>query len=76
MLPPTAWGRISPERFKRRSRNFTPLSETIGLTNLPDMTSLEATYLTSGKLHNAIKYCTNVRKTGAVGIEAHNSVPV
>ena len=65
-------GRISEERFKRRSRKFTPLSGTDSLTNMPDMTSLA----TSGLLQNAIKYFTKVRKTGATGIEAHNSVTV
>ena len=34
---------------------------TTSLTNLPDMTS----QATSGRLKNAIKYCTKVRKTGA-----------
>ena len=44
-----ALGQISPERFKRVSRNFTPLSETVSPTNLPDMTSLTA----SGRLQDA-----------------------
>ena len=38
MSPPTASGRISGERFKRRLRNWTHLSGTIGPTNLLDMT--------------------------------------
>ena len=37
--------------------------EFIGLTNVPDMTSLAA----SGRLQNAIKYCAEVRKTGPAG---------
>ena len=44
--------------------NFTRFSGTTGPTNLPDMTSLVA----SGRLQNAINYCTKVmRKTAPVG---------
>ena len=41
MLPPTALSRISPERFKRGSQNYTLLSWTISPANLPyyDVTS-------------------------------------
>ena len=56
-VPPLmAWGRISPERFERVSRNFKHLSGTItiSLKNLPDMSSLA----TSCRLHNAFKYCS------------------
>ena len=50
-------------------RNCTHLSGTIGLTNLPDMTSLAA----SGRLQNAtIKYCANVRKPGPAGQRVDN----
>ena len=41
-------------------------------TYLLKMTSLAV----SGRLQNAIKYCTKVRTTGAVSIEANNSVTV
>ena len=60
MPPPTASGGISQERFRRGSRTFAGLSGTIGSQNLPNMTSLAA----SGRLQNAVKYCTKVRKTG------------
>ena len=54
-------GFFSRESFKRRSPNFTGLSGTTGPTNLLDMTSLVA----SGRLQNAINYCTKVlRKMG------------
>ena len=39
MLLPTTWGGISREQFELGSRNSICLSETTGLTNLPDMTS-------------------------------------
>ena len=52
--PPAASGGISREQ-KYGSRHFTPLSRTIGLINLPQMTSLAA----SDRLLNAIKYCTS-----------------
>ena len=57
-----ASGVISREQFKRGSPNFTRLSGTTCPRNLQDiMTSLIA----SGRLQNAIKYCTKVmRKTG------------
>ena len=53
-------------------QKFTHLLGTASLINLPDMTSLAA----SGQPQNAIKYYTKMRKTGAVGIEAHNFVTV
>ena len=40
MPPPITSDRISPERFKRGSQNFTHLSGTINLINTPDITSL------------------------------------
>ena len=63
----TALGRIYPERFKRGSRNCTHLSGTVSLIYLLDMTWLAA----SSRLQNAFKYCTKVRKTGAVGNEGN-----
>ena len=72
MSPLTASGQISGTRYMRESRNFTHLLGTAILTNLPDMTSPPA----SDRLQNAIQYCTTVRKTGAVGTEAHSSVTV
>ena len=62
--PPTASGGISQEWFKLRSRNFTHLLMTIGLTNLPDTTPLTS----PSRLRNAIKYCTKLRKTGKESI--------
>ena len=58
MPPPWASGVISRERFKRGSHNFTCLSWTTGLPNVPDMTSLAI----SGRLQNAIKYCRKMHK--------------
>ena len=59
----TASGGIFRKRFKRRS-SCTRLSETTSPTNVCDMTSL----VTSGRLKNAIKYCTKVmRQTGPTG---------
>ena len=57
-------GKIFRERLQRGSPNtFTQLSWTTGPRNLPDMMSL----VTSGRLQNAIKYFTEVRrKTGPV----------
>ena len=56
--------RVSRERFKQRSPNLECLSGTTGPINLPDMTLLPP----SGRLQNAIKYYTKVRKkTGLVG---------
>ena len=53
-----ALGRISPQWFKRRSRNFTALlSGTIIPTNAPDMTSLGA----SSKMQNANEGSATVR---------------
>ena len=49
-------GGFSRERFMRGLGNLTDLLGTIGLANLPDMASLFA----SGRLQNAIKYCTKV----------------
>ena len=69
MLLPTTAGGISREGFKRGSRNFTGLSGTIGLTNLPDMTSLAI----SGWLQNAIKYCTKYVKRVCAAEESNNS---
>ena len=69
---PTASGRISGEQYKRGSGNFIRLSEIASLINLSDTMSLAA----SGRLQNAIKYCTKVRKMGAAGTQAHNSVTV
>ena len=57
----TKWAaQISRERFERGPPNFTDLSWTIGLTNMPDNTLLAA----SSRLWNVIKYCTQVHKTG------------
>ena len=64
--------RISGERLKRGSPNVVRLPGTASLANLPHMTS----YAASGRLQNAIKYCTKVHKTGAAGIKLHNSVTV
>ena len=64
MPPLTPFGGIFQEWFKQGSRNFTHMLWTIGPTNMPHMTSLAL----SGRLQNAIKYRTKVRKTGAVGI--------
>ena len=64
MPPQTASGGISGERVKQGSPNFKQLSGITGPTNVPDMTSL----ITSGRLQNAIKYCTKeMRKTGPAG---------
>ena len=72
-IPPLmALGGISWERFKRGSPNFTHLSRTISLTKLLDTISLAA----SGRLQNAIKYCTKVCKIGAAGNESNNSATV
>ena len=59
----TISGGIGRQQFKPGSRNFTHLSGAIGHTEVPDITSLVA----SGRLQNAIKYCTQVRKTGPAG---------
>ena len=56
MPTPTTLVRISRDRFRRGSRNFTNLSETASLINQPDMTSLSA----SGRLQNPIEYCITV----------------
>ena len=48
-----AFRRISRERLKQGSRNVIYLSRTIGLINLPDMTSPAP----SGRLQNASKSC-------------------
>ena len=60
---PTASDGISRERFKQGSCSFTGLLETIGPTHVPETTSLVA----AGRLPNAIKYCTQVRKNGLAG---------
>ena len=57
--------------FKRGSRNSPALSETINLTNLPQMTSLDA----FGRPQNVTEYCIAVRKTGPVSKESNNSAP-
>ena len=65
MPPPMVSYGISWERFMTIMRgppNFKCLSGPIGFTNLPDMTSLA----TSGRLQNAINYCTKVRKSCTV----------
>ena len=54
---------ISREQFTPGSQKFYQLIGAIGLTNLPDTTSLDA----SGRLQNAIDYCTKVRETGPAG---------
>ena len=61
MPPPMASVGISREQFKG-SQNFTHLSETVGLTNLPDMKSLAA-FLVGCKmqLNNARKCIEQVR---------------
>ena len=51
-------GLVSSEHFKRGSQNFTGLSWTISLTDLPDMTSLAACC----RLWNTVIYCRKVRK--------------
>ena len=48
------------------------LLRTLGLTNLPDMTSLAY----SGRLQNAIKYCIIVPKMGPAGKELNHSATV
>ena len=48
------------------------MAGTIGLKNIPDMTSLAA----SGRLQNAIKYCTKVLKTGSAGKQLNYSTTV
>ena len=70
MPPPTDLGHISRERFKRGSRNFKHLSETISTTNMSYITSPAAPC----RLQNANKYCTNVGKTGPAGKESSKSV--
>ena len=72
MPPPAASCRISRERFKRGSRNFTSISGTYGPTNLPDMTLLAS----CSRLQKVIIYCTKVRKTGAGGKESNSSAIV
>ena len=58
MPPPISSGQISQELFKRGSQNFTYLLGTNSFANLLDMTSIAA----SGRLQNAIKYSTKMRK--------------
>ena len=58
MLPRRTSGGVYREWLKIGSQNGTRLLGTIGLTNLLDLTSLAA----SGRLQNAIKYCTKVTK--------------
>ena len=65
-------GQISREPFERWSRNFTHLSGTISLTNLPDMTPLAA----AGRLQNTNKYCIEVRKNGPSQPESNNTATV
>ena len=60
MLPPTALGGISQERFELGSASFTRFSKTSGPTNLPEMTSPAP----SGRRQNAITYYRKVHKTG------------
>ena len=61
MPHPTALGSLYEQWFKRGSRNFTHLSETIGPTNLPDMTSLAATCRLQMQLNTAQKCVKLVR---------------
>ena len=49
--------------YSVKARNFTPSSGTNDPAKLPDMMSLAA----SGRLQNAIKYCTKVHKMRVVG---------
>ena len=73
MVPPVALGRISPEQFTARIMKFyMHLLGTVGLTNLPDMTSLAV----SGRLQNAIQHYTKVRKTDPASKESNNSTTV
>ena len=58
MPHPIASDGIYAERFKQGSSDFTQLLETIGRIHALDMTLLAA----SGRLQNAIEYCTKVRK--------------
>ena len=70
MPPLMASSGISWERFEWLPRNFTYFSGTIGLTKLPDMTSLAA----SCWLQTAIKYCTKNAKNGST--KSNNSATV
>ena len=73
MPPSTASGGISREWCRGQGeRNSINLSVTIGLTNLPDMTSLAASY----HMQNAVIFCIKVRKRGPGGIESNNSATV
>ena len=63
-----ASGGISREWFNQGRRNFTDLSRTIGLTNIPERTSLA----TFGRLQIAIKYCT--KRPGSGRTEANISI--
>ena len=64
MPPETVSGGISRDKLKRGSPNFARLSATIDPTNRLYMKTLIA----SGRLQNAIEYCTKVtRKTGPAG---------
>ena len=72
MPPATTSVGISRERFKQGSRNLSNLSGSTGCANVLDMTSVAV----SGRLRNAVKYCTKVRKKSVAGIEVHNLVTV
>ena len=63
MTAPAASDVISRERFVPGPPNFTRLSGTIGLRNLPDMTPRAP----SGRLQSVSKYCTKLHKTGPAG---------
>ena len=69
MTLPMAPGGISREWFKRCLQNSKELSRTIGLIQIPDMTSLAA----SSQLQDAIKYCIKVRRTGPYGKDSNSS---
>ena len=58
MPHPMALGRISPERFKRVSRNCTHLSGTVSQIHVLDMTWPAA----SGRLQTAVEYCVKCVK--------------
>ena len=73
MLPQTALGGISREKFSEDHRISHGYQEQLAPTNLPDLTSLVA----SGRLQDVIKYYTKVmRKRVRLAKESNNSATV
>ena len=69
----TKWGsRTAREWFDLDSPNFTRTLILVGPTTTLDMTSLAA----SGRLQNAIRYCTKVSRTGAAANKSNKLVTV